>query len=720
MATNTTPPISYVNYDFDNLVTELQQLLSAQSAWKDMYRSSTGQTLLELFAAVGNLVLYYVERRAEESYISTAKNYSSVVNLARLLNYTPTRNISAIGPLAFTVDAPAPSLITIPQWTSVSSNAGVNFLVLDTNASIPALGTTATVSGIQGTLITKSFVSNGASNQAYNIDDTQIENSVNIMLLASVASLEVAQAIQQQTVSQSSYTVVNDDGTYSVYALSNPQRPQTLSVNVTGSSGTATWNQQSSFINSTNTSRDYVIRPELDGTLTVVFGNGVFGAFPQLGQTVVVTYVQSVGVAGNVFSPNLITTINSPIFYAGTTTMVPNISVTNTDTFLGGSDAETTAEIKENAPQVFSTGDRAVTKADFSAIIQNYSPGCNVVVYGENDINPPNYNMYNEVLISMILSTATTTPTMLTPPPNIHDWAIPGTTFQSNLAAYLYSKSMMTVRYSFVDPTIVYVVPHLTVRVDSSASITTVENFVESAVQGQFVLNSTTSLGQSIYQSDIIDAIEDVAGVKHCHVTLKVQKDMAHNLFSAYSWSTYADLLPVLKGSVELWVGTHKIAYDDGAGGWSNVGGSGYVVSGLVEYASVNTTSATSLTVGTGAQTLTVATGLKIATGTAITITHNNSNLMGGIVTSYTSGSGVLVVNVTSIVGAGTYTSWTVVDNIALIGANISGALPPGIVPFIKYQQDNSAIAIYSIGDLIVGQTQICQWKNDVYDYIGY
>ena len=289
MATNTTPPISYVNYDFDNLVTELQQLLSAQSAWKDMYRSSTGQTLLELFAAVGNLVLYYVERRAEESYISTAKNYSSVVNLARLLNYTPTRNISAIGPLAFTVDAPAPSLITIPQWTSVSSNAGVNFLVLDTNASIPALGTTATVSGIQGTLITKSFVSNGASNQAYNIDDTQIENSVNIMLLASVASLEVAQAIQQQTVSQSSYTVVNDDGTYSVYALSNPQRPQTLSVNVTGSSGTATWNQQSSFINSTNTSRDYVIRPELDGTLTVVFGNGVFGAFPQLGQTVVVT-----------------------------------------------------------------------------------------------------------------------------------------------------------------------------------------------------------------------------------------------------------------------------------------------------------------------------------------------------------------------------------------------------------------------------------------------
>ena len=597
-----TNAISFVSYDFDNLVTELQQLLAAQSSWKDMYKSSTGQTLLELFAAVGNLVLYYIERRAEESYISTAHNYSSVVNLVRLLNYIPTRNISSVGPILFTVSTPTPTLIQIPQWTSISATSGTNFLVLDTNASIPVNGTTAAVTGIQGTLITKSFVSNGAANQTYNINDTMIENSVTVELFATVTSLAVAQAIQIQTASQSSYTVANADGTYSVYGLANPNRPSTLSVTVIGTSGSVVWNQQSSFINSTNISTDYVLRPELDGTITVLFGNGVFGAYPQLGQTVVVQYVQSLGLSGNIFTTGLITTINSPIYYAGTTTSVTNITVTNTGTFLGGANAETTDEIRENAPNVFATGDRAVTKADFVALIQNFSPGCNVVVYGENDKNPPNYNMYNQVNITMIVPTANITP-------NINDWGVPTPTFESTLTAYLYSKSLITVRYSFVVPTIISVVPELTIRVNPTASITTVEGLVEAAVQNQFVLGTTSSLGQSKYQSDIIEAIEDVPGVLHCHATLKVQKLIIQGYNSTYTYATNADLLPVLKNNVELWVNTSKIAYDNGSGGWTNIGGSGYTVSGLVEYASVTTTSTTNFTIGTGAQTLTVGTG---------------------------------------------------------------------------------------------------------------
>ena len=93
---------------------------------------------------------------------------------------------------------------------------------------------------------------------------------------------------------------------------------------------------------------------------------------------------------------------------------------------------------------------------------------------------------------------------------------------------------------------------------------------------------------------------------------------------------------------------------------------------------------------------------------------------MSGTVLSYTSGTGVLIVNITSITGYGTWASWTVVDNTALIGVNIAGTLTPGAVPFIKYQQDNSAQSIYSVGDLIVGQTQICQWDYNSVDYIGY
>jgi hypothetical protein len=72
--------------------------------------------------------------------------------------------------------------------------------------------------------------------------------------------------------------------------------------------------------------------------------------------------------------------------------------------------------------------------------------------------------------------------------------------------------------------------------------------------------------------------------------------------------------------------------------------------------------SATSLTVETGTQNLTVATGLTwpaVGTTIAINSTANPQIYMLGTVTSYRSGTGALVVNVTTTNGSGTFASWT-------------------------------------------------------------
>ncbi|MEN6476130.1 MAG: hypothetical protein ABFD81_19100 [Syntrophaceae bacterium] len=72
--------------------------------------------------------------------------------------------------------------------------------------------------------------------------------------------------------------------------------------------------------------------------------------------------------------------------------------------------------------------------------------------------------------------------------------------------------------------------------------------------------------------------------------------------------------------------------------------------------------SSTSLAIGTGSKTLTIGTGLTIAAGTLITLTASldRKSWMDGVVTSYTSLTGVLVLNVTSINGSGTFTAWLV------------------------------------------------------------
>lgn len=86
-----------------------------------------------------------------------------------------------------------------------------------------------------------------------------------------------------------------------------------------------------------------------------------------------------------------------------------------------------------------------------------------------------------------------------------------------------------------------------------------------------------------------------------------------------------------------------------------------------------SSTSATSLTVGVGAQSLTIQAGKQIVVGMFVVIasTASPANWMHGNVTAYNSATGALTVQVDSIGGSGTFANWT----ISLSGA--SAATPP-------------------------------------------
>ena len=222
MAVNSDQPLGYTNYSFTSLVLQLQNnLIANQSAWRDMYRSGTGQMLIELFAAVGTLVNYYIERRAEETYLPTAKNYSSAVNLVRLLNYTPKRNVSAItgvlngGGIQFTLSAPNVGQVYIPTNTSFSIG-GIDFVTSQYATLLPGQ-TVASVSAIQGDLVPVNYTSNGSANQVYNINDSTIENSVTMELVATTSVLNTAQVLQNLFTSPYTTLLTNVDGSYSVW-----------------------------------------------------------------------------------------------------------------------------------------------------------------------------------------------------------------------------------------------------------------------------------------------------------------------------------------------------------------------------------------------------------------------------------------------------------------------------------------------------------------------
>lgn len=86
-------------------------------------------------------------------------------------------------------------------------------------------------------------------------------------------------------------------------------------------------------------------------------------------------------------------------------------------------------------------------------------------------------------------------------------------------------------------------------------------------------------------------------------------------------------------------------------------------------------TSSTSVTIGTGSKSFTASTGRNWQIGQSVRVasTASPSNYMDGQVTAYTSGTGALTVNVTTIGGTGTFAAWTISPTVASGSVTLTG-----------------------------------------------
>lgn len=514
--------LNYVNYDFDVLVQQLQNRLKNKATWLDIYRSSTGEMLIELLAYCLNLGMYYTERRAEESYLPTAQLRSSVKNLVALLNYSPKRKTSSTGNLTFSIASASTKIIYIPKYTVCADVAGLGFLTNE-YAAIEKGQTSISVAAIQGELNRLEVISNGSINQEYAISNTSVENSA---------------------------------------TTSNP----TLRVIVDGTE----WTKVDSFINSLNIDQHYRIIDEMDDTVTIQFGDDVNGAAPESGSTVIIQYIVSDGLDGNVTFADKITTVSSTIYDEDGTAVT--VTVTNADSFLGGDAEESIEEIRYEAPRVFTAGDRAVNKADFIAILENYAGVASANVWGENEEAAVAgvsvvASMLNKVKMCILLQ----------------EWELPGTTFKTTLSDYIYDKSMLTVKYEFVTPTILLVIPVLTVKVTEGHSMSQTQADIETALATKFVLGSTTKLGTIIKYSEILSAIHVLENVAYASMDLEIKKALSSSYDSTYDWSEALDATDIKPETCRIFVdGVYSVTDVDGGSGTGTFTASG--ITGTVNY----------------------------------------------------------------------------------------------------------------------------------------
>jgi hypothetical protein len=316
---NYVPQVDYTSRDYLSIRDDLLALIPTFAPqWTNRDPADFGIVLLQMFAYMGDLQSYYIDRAGNEAFISTASKRSSILRHASLLDYQPTQSTPAIVQLTFTNNSDPAESIVVPAKSRVATTTTVSGenaqIIFETNTAITVPGgsapnNTASVIATQGFTIEDEIVTGqatGQPNQVYPLENTSvIEDSVSVTI----------------------------DGV--VY-----EKTQYL-------------------IDAPGTTPAFTTVTDADGLTYVQFGDNIGGRIPPLNKTIYATYRVGGGTEGNVSAGSLTEILTG--FSSG-------ITVTNQSAAAGGEDPESTDSIKVNAPLSLKSLNRAVSLSDYASL----------------------------------------------------------------------------------------------------------------------------------------------------------------------------------------------------------------------------------------------------------------------------------------------------------------------------------------------------------------
>ena len=102
-------PIRYTSRDFDSIKNDLIEHAKRyySDTYKDFSEASFGSLMLDTVAYVGDILSFYLDYQANETFIDTAVEYNNVVRHAKQIGYKFKRNQSAHGIVSLYVLVPA-------------------------------------------------------------------------------------------------------------------------------------------------------------------------------------------------------------------------------------------------------------------------------------------------------------------------------------------------------------------------------------------------------------------------------------------------------------------------------------------------------------------------------------------------------------------------------------------------------------------------------------
>jgi uncharacterized phage protein gp47/JayE len=276
--------------------------------------------ILSLFAAIAEVLHYYVDNMARETFLPTARRYDSVVKHGALVDY------HARAAIAATVD-----------------------VILSRSITGNSIGAKLTIP--QGTLFTDSNGNSWLSAR----DVTWYSNVTTCKVPIIQHERYTASALNNMVIPTGDRVILN------LGTLPNGKYYEQGSMSL--QIGGETWVLVDTFAKSKPTDKHFMVSVDESLSPYIMFGDGTFGKKPAAGAKItnVVFYLTN-GTQGNVKS-NTITSVPSVI-----SSSITDATVSNAYDAGGGSNYENFTMLKEHIPLSVKTLGVAITKEDFESL----------------------------------------------------------------------------------------------------------------------------------------------------------------------------------------------------------------------------------------------------------------------------------------------------------------------------------------------------------------
>ena len=367
------PLVNFANLDFDQIKESIKDYLRTNSNFTDYdFEGSNLSTIIDTLAYNTYITLYNANMVSNEVFIDSATLRENLVSLARNIGYVPRSRKSSVANVSFVVSASGTTAVALTLKAgavltsrSTQSDRNKNYIFsIPNDITVPVESdgfARFNIDVYEGTFLTQTFtVDTGNPQQKFILPNSGIDTDT---LSVIVKDTEVSTVSRKFELFDSLFDVTKDTRCYFIHEISQE-------------------------------------RYEL------LFGDGIFGVKLDNNNFVQATYIVSNGSAAN--NINNFTYIGNIVDNNGAS-VSQGVSVVSTNVpSYGGKEIESVESVKKYAPQIYASQNRAVTAADYEALVpQIYPEAESVSAFGGEDLNPPEFGKvfisikpYNGVFLS--------------------------------------------------------------------------------------------------------------------------------------------------------------------------------------------------------------------------------------------------------------------------------------------------------------------------------